>query len=342
MSRKVTYRGGDPKGLPLTTSSLALRTRLFGHLERLIGGPVEADADFPTRRTKRLALQRSRAGRFVFGTADPEALIEDRIISPEGVDLRIRLYRPPALSGPLPVVVNFHGGGWVQGNIEQSEWASSRIAVRAGVVVISVAYRLAPEHVFPAGVEDSWAVTRWIHDNAADLGIDPDRLSVMGDSAGGNLAAVVALLARDAGAPAIRRQILIYPGVEMYDKWPSEIRHADAPVLTSHNMRAFSRIYLGEAFGTEDWRASPFRAESHAGVAPALIQTAELDPLLDNGAHYAEALRADGVDVTYTEYPGLYHGFISLPGVMPRAAQALDQIVSVLISDSAVSKRRAL
>lgn len=314
-------------------SSMALRTRVFGHVERVIGGPLRDDDDFPARRAKRFALQKSRIGRFVFGTADPAARMEDLVISPEGTDIPIRLYRPVA-AGPLPAVVNFHGGGWVQGNLEQSEWAASRIAVRAGVVVISVDYRLAPEHVFPAGIEDCWAVTRWVHDNAADLGIDPDRLSVMGDSAGGNLAAVVALLARDAGAPVLRRQILVYPGVEMYDKWPSEIRNADAPVLTSHNMRAYTRIYLGEGFGTKDWRASPIRAASHAGVAPALIQTAELDPLLDNGAHYAEKLRADGVEVTYTPYPGLFHGFLSLPGVMPRAGMALEEIVTTLNSDA--------
>lgn len=313
---------------------MSVRTRLFGVLELRIGSPISEDSDFVTLRAKRLKLQKSRVGRFVFGTADEETIIEDRVISLDGIDIPIRLYRPPAVRGPLPCVINFHGGGWVQGNIEQSEWAASRIAIRAGVVVISVDYRLAPEDLFPAGVDDCWAATRWVHDNAADLGIDPEQLSVMGDSAGGNLAAVVALLARDAGSPPIRRQILIYPGVEMYDKWPSEIRNADAPVLTSHNMRAYSRVYLGAQFGTEDWRASPIRASSHTGVAPALIQTAEFDPLLDNGAHYAEALRADGVDVTYTEYPGLFHGFLSLPGAMPRADRALGEIVSVLISDA--------
>ena len=155
----------------------------------------------------------------------------------------------------------------------------------------------------------------------------------MGDSAGGNLAAVVALLARDAGTPVIRRQILIYPGVEMYDKWPSEIRNADAPVLTSDNMRAYGQLYLGDAYGTEDWRVSPIRASSHTGIAPALIQTAELDPLLDNGVRYAATLRAAGVAVTYTEYRGLFHGFLSLPGVMPAAKRALDEIVSTVVQD---------
>lgn len=128
--------------------------------------------------------------------------------------------------------------------------------------------------------------------------------------------------------------MLVYPGTEMYDKWPSEIRNADAPVLTSRNMRAYTRLYLGEQFGTEDFRASPIRAGSHARVAPALIQTAEFDPLLDNGVKYADMLRAAGVDVDYTEYAGSIHGFLSLPGAVPSAAEALDEIVSTLISDA--------
>lgn len=314
---------------------MAWRTRAFGLIEKRIGGPVDPNADFPGLRAKRIALQKSRVGRLVFGTAEPGAIIEDRIISPEGIDIPIRIYRPASSSGALPAVINFHGGGWVQGNVEQSEWAASRIAVGVSAIVISVDYRLAPEHAFPAGLEDCWAATRWIHDHAAELGVDPDRLAVMGDSAGGNFAAVVALMASDAGSPVFQRQVLIYPGVEIYDKWPSEIRNADAPVLTSHNMRAFSRIYLAGQFGTEDWRASPIRASSHRGVAPALIQTAEFDPLLDNGAHYAQKLEGDGVEVRYTEYAGLFHGFMSLPGVMPGARVGLDQIISTLIGDFA-------
>ncbi len=312
---------------------MALRTQVFGAVMRRTARPVSKDTDFPTERAKRLTLQKGRIGRFVFGTADPDALIDNRVIAPEGTDIPIRIYRPRRTTGPLPVVINFHGGGWVQGNIDQSEWAASRIAVNAGVVVISAGYRLAPEHVFPAGVEDCWTLTRWVQSHAADLGINPDQISVMGDSAGGNLAAVVALLARDAGTPVIRRQILIYPGVEMYDKWPSEIRNADAPVLTSDNMRAYGQLYLGDAYGTEDWRVSPIRASSHTGIAPALIQTAELDPLLDNGVRYAATLRAAGVAVTYTEYRGLFHGFLSLPGVMPAAKRALDEIVSTVVQD---------
>ena len=311
---------------------MPLRTRIFSAILTRISIPIDAvDATgLPELRARRQRLQASRIGRFVFGTPLDGVAIEDRVVDLDGTDIRLRIFRPAGSAGSLPVVVNFHGGGWVQGNPEQSDWAMSRIASRVGAVVVSVSYRLAPEHPFPAAVDDCWAATRWVHANAVELAADPDRLAVMGDSAGGNLAAVVALLARDAGAPALRAQVLIYPGTEMYDKWPSELRNADAAVLTSRNMRAFAKIYLADMYGTEEFRASPIRAESHAGLAPALIQTAELDPLLDNGARYADKLRADGVEVTYTEYTGAIHGYLSLPGVVPAAVNALDEVVAVL------------
>ena len=152
----------------------------------------------------------------------------------------------------------------------------------------------------------------------------------MGDSAGGNLAAVMALLARDAGSPELRAQVLIYPGVEIYDKWPSEVANVHDPVLTSANMRAFGQLYLGDLYGTEDFRASPIRAASHAGLPKAFIVTAEYDPLQDNGAHYRDALVAAGVPVRYAEYRGAIHGFMSLPGVVPVAKKALDDVVGFL------------
>jgi acetyl esterase len=140
----------------------------------------------------------------------------------------------------------------------------------------------------------------------------------------------MALMARDAGGPEIRSQVLIYPGTEMYDRWPSEERHAEAPVLTSKNMRAFARLYMGEQYGDEDFRASPIRAASHAELPEAFILTAELDPLLDNGARYRDALLAADVPVRYAEYAGAIHGFMSLPGVVPVAKRALDDIIEFL------------
>ncbi len=309
------------------TSSMPLRTRVFGAILRRTATPVEEAKDYPRLRAERLKLQGTAVGRLVFGKPDREAIVEEIIV---GSGSRALLHRPTDAIGPLPCVVNFHGGGWVQGNPEQSGWLSSRVAVRNRVVVISPAYRLAPEHPFPAGLDDARDALAWVVEHAEELGIDPERIAVMGDSAGGNLAAVLALMARDAGAPALRAQVLIYPGVEMYDRWPSEDKHADAPVLTSANMRAFVRLYLGDQHGTEDFRASPIRASSHAGLPKTFILTADHDPLLDNGARYRDVLVAAGVPVRYVEYEGAIHGFMSLPGVVPVARRALDDIVGFL------------
>ncbi|KQX72504.1 alpha/beta hydrolase [Aeromicrobium sp. Root472D3] len=309
------------------TSSMALRTRLFGRLLKISEKGIEDVVDLPAHRAKRAKLQRTAIGGLIFGRPDPAATVDELVI---GTGQRALVHRPEDAIGPLPCVVNFHGGGWVQGNPEQSAWLASRIAVRGRAVVVSPAYRLAPEHEFPAGVDDARDSLAWVVEHAEELGVDPQRIAVMGDSAGGNLAAVVSLMARDAGGPPIRAQVLIYPGVEMYDRWPSEDRNADAPVLTSANMRAFARLYLGEQHGTEDFRASPIRASSHADLPKAFILTAEADPLLDNGSRYRDALVEAGVPVRYVEYDGAIHGFMSLPGVVPVARRALDDIVDFL------------
>lgn len=306
---------------------MALRTRVFAAIMRRSSTPIAEAKDFDALRGERLKLQGTLVGRLVFGAADRDATVEEIAV---GSGSRALVHRPSDAIGPLPCVINFHGGGWVQGNPEQSAWLASRIASRNRVVVISPSYRLAPEHPFPAGLDDTWEAVRWIVEHADELGIDVTRLAVMGDSAGGNLAAVISLLARDAGGPDIRGQVLIYPSVEMYERWPSEDRHADAPVLTSSNMRAYARLYLGEQYGTEDFRVSPIRAASHEGLPKAFILTAELDPLLDNGTHYRDQLVAAGVAVRYAEYEGAIHGFLSLPGVVPVAARALDDIVEFL------------
>jgi acetyl esterase len=309
------------------TSSMALRTRAFAALLRRTSTPVEDATDFAAMRAERLKLQGTAVGRLVFGRTAAGAVTEEIAI---GDGSRALVHRPKDAIAPLPCVVNFHGGGWVQGNPEQSAWLASHIAVRNRIAVISPSYRLAPEDLFPAGVDDCWASLTSIVDRAGELGIDPERIAVMGDSAGGNLAAVTALMARDAGGPALRAQVLIYPGVEMYDRWPSEDRNAEAPVLTSRNMRAFARLYLGDQHGTEDFRASPIRAASHAGLPKTLIITAEHDPLLDNGARYRDRLVEAGVPVRYVEQEGAIHGFLSLPGVVPVATDSLDDIVAFL------------
>ncbi len=316
-------------------TALPCRTRVFGVLERLSSTPIEEVDDFPERRAARLRLQRSLPGRLLFGTPDPAVRTTEHHVDVDGRPRRFlqhRLVGLPAVDGPPPVVLNLHGGGWVQGNPEQSAWFASRVAARTGAVVLSFDYRLAPEHPFPAAVDDAWAALRWIVENADALDVDPQRVAVMGDSAGGGLAATTALLDRDAPTPALKAEVLVYPGVEMYDRWPSEDEFADAPVLTSSNMRGFVRRYLGEHHGTLDWRASPIRAQSHAGLPSTLVLVAGHDPLADNGRRYAERLGEQGVHVVLQEFPDALHGFISLPGVSPAAEDAV-RVTSTFLRD---------
>lgn len=196
--------------------------------------------------------------------------------------------------------------------------------------MVSPAYRLAPEDPFPAAVDDAWAVLQWARDHADEIGGDPERISVMGDSAGGNLAAVVALQARDDSGPRLRSQVLIYPAVDMYQQWPSEKENANAPVLTAAGMHAFVNTYLAAEYGTEDWRASPLRAASHKDLPPTLILTAGHDPIRDHGQPYRDALRSDGVHVDLVNYPDAVHGFLALPGLVPAARTALRDVTAFL------------
>lgn len=317
-------------------SDLPFVTRVFGALEKAGSKPVADEQDFPTRRATRAKLQKSAVGRWLFGTADPAVRTTKHNVVVDGRPRRFLQHRLVATTGashrdaPPPVVLNLHGGGWVQGNPEQSAWFASRVAARTGAVVLSFDYRLAPEHPFPAGVDDAWAALLWVVENAEELQVDPTRVAVMGDSAGGGLAATVALLARDAGAPRLAAEVLVYPGVEAYDRWPSEDEFADAPVLTSANMRGFVRHYLGDAYGTDDWRASPIRAASHEGLPSTLVLVAGHDPLADNGRRYAERLGEQGVHVVLQEFPDALHGFISLPGVSPSAATAVETTAAFL------------
>ncbi|HEY3186871.1 MAG TPA: alpha/beta hydrolase, partial [Solirubrobacteraceae bacterium] len=206
----------------------------------------------------------------------------------------------------------FHGGGWVIGDLETHDVLCRQLTAEAGIAVVAVDYRLAPEAKFPAAVDDAWAATRWVVAHADRLGIDARRIAVGGDSAGGNLAAVVALLARDAGTPKIALQALLYPVTDVGTEWPSYLAFADGYLLTSESMRWFIAHYLTSEKETADWRASPLRAPSLRGVPPALIVTAGFDPLRDEGEAYARALRDAGVRVDYVCYGGMIHGFIPM------------------------------
>jgi len=222
-----------------------------------------------------------------------------------------RLYRPKNVptSTRLPALIFFHGGGWVIGDLETHDVLCRQLTAAAGISVVNVDYRLAPEHRYPAAVEDAWAATRWVETHAAELAIDPTRLAVGGDSAGGNLAAVVALLARDHGGPSLALQVLTYPVTDVASESASYAEFADGFLLTRDSMRWFIEHYVPERKDRLDWRASPLRAASLAAVAPALVVTAGFDPLRDEGEAYARRLREAGVRVDMICYGGMIHGF---------------------------------
>ena len=259
----------------------------------------------------------------IFGTAVPGAEVTDRTIPGPGGDLTVRIYRPRAASDARPLIVYFHGGGFVFGDLVLSDWLCSSVAVTVGAVVVSVGYRLAPVHRFPAAVEDCFAGLQWAAQNAVDLGAEGP-IGVMGESAGGNLAAVMCLLARDGGGPAISHQALLYPATDMTMSSPAAAG-PDMPFLSAAEMAAYRRHYLGDA-DPRDSRVSPLLADDHSRLPPALIQVAEHDPLRDDGLRYAETLRAAGVPVRCTEYVGMPHGYLNFPGLCRAAAQALAEL----------------
>jgi acetyl esterase/lipase len=259
----------------------------------------------------------------------PVAELRDLAIPGPAGPIPARLYRASA-GGTLPALVFFHGGGWVVGDIESHDTVCRHLANRAGCVVVSVDYRLAPEHKFPAAVEDCFAATEWVADNASSLGVDAGRLAVGGDSAGGNLAAVVSLMARDRDAPRISYQLLIYPALDAAMRHPSIARFAEGYLLTGATMRWFYEQYLHTPEDAADWRVSPLAAPNLGGVAPAFVLTAGYDPLCDEGDAYAARLAAAGVAVTHRRFADQIHGF-AMNGKLIRAADAaLDEAAAAL------------
>jgi acetyl esterase len=227
---------------------------------------------------------------------------------------------------PQPVLAYFHGGGWVQGDLETHHGLCARLAQRARVLVVSVDYRLAPEHKFPAAVDDCVAAYRWLRAHAGELGGDRARVAVAGDSAGGNLSAVVSQLAAGAGEPVPTCQVLIYPAVDFSLDTPSHHELAEGHVIPRERILWYSEQYLRGDADRIDLRASPLRATDLRGQPPTLVITGGFDPLRDEGLAYADRLRAGGVDVVYREYPGQIHAFVSLTKAIPEGLRCTLEI----------------
>lgn len=260
------------------------------------------------------------AASILMGRGPRSVAVDDR--SAAGVPVRI--YTPLGTSADRPVVVYYHGGGFVFGDLRGGDWICGTVAQELDAIVVSVGYRLAPKHPFPAAVDDSFAALVWVADHARELGADGGRLGVMGDSAGGTLAAVAAITARDGAGPTIRHQALLYPSVGATGTESRRV-NADAFILTAADMQKFGELYAG---APEDWRVSPLRAETLAGLPPALVVVAGHDPLHDDGVLYAEALRKAGVPAELVDYPAMPHGFLSFPRFARDAKGALMRVVA--------------
>ena len=268
------------------------------------------------------------------------ARIADIRIPGPAVEIPARVYDAAGPGGPArPVVAYFHGGGWVQGDLDTHHGLCARLALRSGAIVVAVDYRLAPEHPFPAAVDDCFAAYRWLRSHAEELGGDPGRVAVAGDSAGGNLSAVVSQLAAGAGAPVPTCQVLIYPATDFVLDTDSHRELADGHIIPRDRVTWYADQYMPAGMDRTDPRASPLRTKDLRGQPPALIITAGFDPLRDEGHAYAERLRAAGVDVTYHEYPGQIHAFVSLAKAIPEGLRCTWEIGDHLAEWLGVTRR---
>lgn len=258
------------------------------------------------------------------------AKIEDSAFAGPGGEVAVRIYRPHHLdsAAPSPALVFFHGGGWVLGDFDTHDHVCRHLAHGAGIILVAVDYRLAPEHKFPAALDDCVAATEWIAAHAVTLGIDATRLAVGGDSAGGNLATAIAL--RDRGGPGLRLQLLIYPAVDFTADNVSLQTNGEGYVLTRAALERFTDWYLPDRGSRADPRASPQLAQDHTRLPAAYIQTAEFDPLRDEGLVYAETLARAGTRVEHQTYPGMIHGFARMGGRVAMGLTALNDAAGVL------------
>jgi acetyl esterase len=286
---------------------------------------LEAVGETPREQMTPAELRQGYAALSMIGSKAEMASVTDRTIPGPAGDIPVRIYVPTAEPGPHPVLVYFHGGGWVIGDVDTHDGTVRAVAEGSGATVVSVDYRLAPENPFPAAIDDCLAAVRWVADNAAALDVDPARLAVGGDSAGGNLAAVVAVELRDTPVH-VCFQLLVYPVTDGTMTRPSIDANAEGYFLTKDTMDWFWEQYVGLGDRTGP-RVSPVHLpdDALAGLPPALILTAEYDPLRDEGEAYAARLVGAGVPVTTCRYDGVIHGFFSLFDIVPEGKVAVDQ-----------------
>jgi len=288
----------------------------------------------PVQTLTPIQARESRNPVFIELGGPPELLenVENLTIPDPSGQIPVRVYTPQG-SGPFPVLVYFHGGGWVICNLDTHDSVCRSLSKGASCVVVSVAYRLAPEHKFPAAVEDAYAATEWTADNADGINVDRDRIAVGGDSAGGNLAAVVSHMARDKKGPSLAYQLLVYPVTDLSSLDTDSYReHGQDYILTKDSMAYYRSHYLKGKEDSEDPYASPLLAEQMSGLPPALVITAEFDVLTDEGEAYANRLKQAGVPVSYVCFKGMIHAFFSLSSVVDRAKEAIKEASAGLIS----------
>jgi acetyl esterase len=311
------------------------RTRAFTAVYDRVAGrtPVTELTHEQRERARHLAWPAVPPVSWVTGAVPRRVTVWDsRLPARDGVSLPTRVYRPAgATAAPPPVVVYLHGGGWVLGSPRGYDALCGFVADAVGAVVVSLDYRLAPEHPAPQAVLDAVDAVRWVAEHAGELGADGRRIAVCGDSAGANLSAVASRVVRDDGGPRISHQALLYPGTDATLSHPSVDELADAPMLTKADIVGYLGHYLaGSGLGAKDPLVSPFWAADLSGLPPALVQTGDLDPLRDEGLAYAARLADAGVPVRATNYAGAPHGFMSIPGVVPQAVQARFELASEL------------
>jgi acetyl esterase len=266
------------------------------------------------------------------GPRPAEATVVDRAIPGPAGELAVRIYRPASAphDAKLPCLVYAHGGGWVFGNLDSHDVLCAQFALEAGIVVFAIDYRLAPEARFPGAFDDVVAGLKWVAANGASVGIDPTRLAIGGDSAGGNLAAAVAIWARDHGGPKLRLQLLAYPVTDAVGRAESYRRYEDGYGLNAATMEWFFDHYTPDKASRDDWRVSPLRAKTLGGLPPALVITAGYDPLRDEGRAYAHRLHQEGTQADLVEFGGMLHGFLSSPMLLHGARRGTSLAAAAL------------